>query len=189
MAGVQAGSVWFYQTQGGWLRPGWMAFIVSAERRDWRTGSVVHHDCGDHLLSCWLDRVQTQRDLASAAKEEQLIVESMLDIPTEQPTPDEGTAGLNKGNGGGSKPKQEKAGGGGGGGREDPKPASFGKTPQASLTVPQVVAPDPKPPGLRILRCRWRRPSLRIQCWFHPMRVFFHTASRIEEHRSIIGPR
>ena len=82
-------------------------------------------------------------------KEEQLIVEQYIDIPTEQPTPDEGTAGLNKGKGGGSKPKQEKAGGGGGGGREDPKPASFGKTPQASLTVPQVVAPDPNPPTIK----------------------------------------
>lgn len=94
-----------------------------------------------------LDRFQTRQDLAQAAKQE-LIVETMVDIPSEQPTPDEGTAGLNKGTGGGSKPKQEKAGGGGGGGREDPKPASFGKTPQASLTVPQVVAPDPKPPRI-----------------------------------------
>src|ERR1051325_1550144 len=51
-----------------------------------------------------------------------LQVEQMLDIPDEQPTPDPGTAGLNKGNGGGSKPKQEKPGGGGGGGREEAKP-------------------------------------------------------------------
>ena len=95
-----------------------------------------------------MDRFQVRLDLAKAAKEEQLILESMVDIPSEQPTPDVGTAGENKGKGGGSKPKQEKAGGGGGGGREDPKPASFGKTPQASLTVPQVVAPDPKPPRI-----------------------------------------
>src|SRR2546430_6530523 len=47
------------------------------------------------------------------------------------------SAGFNKGSGGGSKPKQEKAGGGGGGGREEAKPASAGKLPQASLTVPQ----------------------------------------------------
>lgn len=97
----------------------------------------------------WLDRVQTRRAAERAAAEEQLIVDQLIDIPSDQPTPDEGTAGLNKGNGGGSKPKQEKPGGGGGGGREDPKPASFGKTPQASLTVPQVVAPDPKPPALK----------------------------------------
>lgn len=96
----------------------------------------------------WLDRVQMQQD-AESRREEAMIVENFLDIPTEQPTPDEGTAGLNKGDGGGSKPKKEKPGGGGGGGREDPKPASFGKTPQASLTVPQVVAPDPKPPAIK----------------------------------------
>jgi TonB family protein len=96
----------------------------------------------------WIDRVQTRRAQEQAAQEE-LVVDQMIDIPSDQPTPDEGTAGLNKGNGGGSKPKQEKPGGGGGGGREDPKPASFGKTPQASLTVPQVVAPDPKPPTIK----------------------------------------
>ena len=96
----------------------------------------------------WLDRVQTQQAL-NQQREEAMIVENFLDIPSEQPTPDEGTAGLNKGDGGGSKPKKEKPGGGGGGGREDPKPASFGKTPQASLTVPQVVAPDPKPPVIK----------------------------------------
>ena len=80
---------------------------------------------------------------------EQDVVQQFIDIPNEQPTPDEGTAGLNKGKGGGSKPKQEKPGGGGGGGREEQKPASFGKTPQASLTVPQVVAPDPHPPTIK----------------------------------------
>src|SRR5215216_6046169 len=91
-----------------------------------------------------LDRRNKQL-LAVNNPNEELQVEQMLDIPDEQPTPDPGTAGLNKGSGGGSKPKQEKAGGGGGGGREEAKPASFGKVPQASLTVPQVVAPDPKP--------------------------------------------
>jgi protein TonB len=100
------------------------------------------------FLVIWLDRVQTRHDAERAANEE-MVVDQFIDLPTEMPTPDEGTAGLNKGNGGGSKPKQEKAGGGGGGGREDPKPASFGKTPQASLTVPQVVAPDPKPPTIK----------------------------------------
>ena len=84
-----------------------------------------------------------------AQNNEELQVEQMLDIPDEQPTPDPGTAGLNKGSGGGSKPKPERAGGGGGGGREEAKPASFGKTPQASLDVPQVVAPDPKPPQIK----------------------------------------
>jgi TonB family protein len=100
------------------------------------------------FLVIWLDRVQTLRDAERAANPE-LVVDQFIDLPTEQPTPDPGTAGLNKGKGGGSKPKQEKPGGGGGGGREDPKPASFGKVPQASLTVPQVVAPDPKPPTIK----------------------------------------
>ncbi|HWN12103.1 MAG TPA: energy transducer TonB [Pyrinomonadaceae bacterium] len=95
-----------------------------------------------------LDRFQVRLDFAQAKQEEQLILESMVDIPSEQPTPDVGTAGLDKGKGGGSKKVQEKPGGGGGGGRQDPKPASFGKTPQASLEVPQVVAPDPKPPRI-----------------------------------------
>jgi TonB family protein len=92
-----------------------------------------------------IDYRNRQHQLLAQNAEEQLQVEQMLDIPDEQPTPDPGTAGLNKGSGGGSKPKPEKAAGGGGGGREEAKPASFGKVPQASLTIPQVVAPDPKP--------------------------------------------
>ena len=96
----------------------------------------------------WLDVKQRQKDQI-AQNQEELQVEQMIDIPDEQPTPEPGTAGLNKGSGGGSKPKPEQARGGGGGGRQDPKPASFGKTPQASLTVPQVVAPDPKPPQIK----------------------------------------
>jgi TonB family protein len=88
---------------------------------------------------------RNKRQAELAQNQEELQVEQMLDIPDEQPTPDPGTAGLNKGSGGGSKPKPEKAAGGGGGGREEAKPASFGKVPQASLEVPQVVAPDPKP--------------------------------------------
>src|SRR6185437_10966175 len=83
-----------------------------------------------------------------AQNNEDLQVEQMLDIPNEQPTPDPGPAGLNKGSGGGSKPKQERPGGGGGGGREEAKPASFGKTPQVSLDVPQIIPPDPKPPKI-----------------------------------------
>jgi len=87
-----------------------------------------------------------QRVAAAAAEQEELVVQNMINIPDAQPTPDEGTAGMAKGTGGGSKPKQEKAGGGGGGGREEQTPASAGKLPQASLTIPQVVAPDPHPP-------------------------------------------
>ncbi len=85
-----------------------------------------------------------------AQNEDDLEVTQMItDIPNAQPTPDEGTAGMAKGNGGGSKPKQEKAGGGGGGGREEQTPASFGKLPQVDLRIPQVVAPDPHPPVIK----------------------------------------
>jgi TonB family protein len=92
-----------------------------------------------------------QKALAQAqADDEQLELTQMItDIPNEQPTPDEGTAGMAKGNGGGSKPKQEKAGGGGGGGREEQTDASYGKTPQSDLKIPQVVAPDPHPPVIK----------------------------------------
>lgn len=96
----------------------------------------------------WADHRSKQQQMLAQANEE-LQLEQMLDIPAEQPTPDPGTAGLNKGSGGGSKPKQERPGGGGGGGREEAKPASYGKVPQASLEVPQVVAPDPKPPQIK----------------------------------------
>jgi TonB family protein len=99
---------------------------------------------GGVLLNFWQKKAAEEQRAA-----DQLIVEQYIDIPNEQPTPDEGTAGMNKGKGGGSKPKQEKAGGGGGGGRQEATPASFGKTPQVSLTVPQVVAPDPHPPTIK----------------------------------------
>jgi TonB family protein len=99
-------------------------------------------------LVVFLDRRHGQQLLVAQARED-LQVEQIFDIPQEMPTPDPGTAGFNKGSGGGSKPKQEKPGGGGGGGREELKPASAGKLPQASLTVPQVVAPDPKPPVIK----------------------------------------
>jgi TonB family protein len=96
-----------------------------------------------------LGRRQAAR-AAELAKEDDLELTQMItDIPNAQPTPDEGTAGMAKGNGGGSKPKQEKAGGGGGGGREEQAPASFGKLPQADLRIPQVVAPDPHPPVIK----------------------------------------
>ncbi|MGH9966391.1 MAG: energy transducer TonB [Pyrinomonadaceae bacterium] len=101
---------------------------------------------GSYIL---LEALAKRQQDTLAQNAEELQVDQLIDIPAEQPTPDPGTAGLNKGSGGGSKPKQEKAGGGGGGGREEQKPASFGKTPQASLTVPQVVAPDPKPPAIK----------------------------------------
>ena len=75
---------------------------------------------GSVLYNFWQNRQQ-----AIEQASDQLVVQQYIDIPNEQPTPDEGTAGLNKGKGGGSKPKQEKSGGGGGGGRQEQKPASF----------------------------------------------------------------
>ncbi|MCP9496635.1 MAG: energy transducer TonB [Pyrinomonadaceae bacterium MAG19_C2-C3] len=74
------------------------------------------------------------------------------DVPTPEPTPEpkpdrEGASGNAKGTGGGAKPQPIKAAGGGGGGREEPIPASKGKLPTATL-LPQVLAPDPKPPRI-----------------------------------------
>jgi TonB family protein len=96
-----------------------------------------------------LGRRQQARAAELAKDEDMELTQMITDIPNAQPTPDEGTAGMAKGNGGGSKPKQEKAGGGGGGGREEQAPASFGKLPQADLRIPQVVAPDPHPPVIK----------------------------------------
>jgi TonB family protein len=97
-----------------------------------------------------LDYYQQRRAQQLAQNPEQnLEVQQIFDIPNEQPTPDPGPAGFNKGSGGGSKPKQEKPGGGGGGGRQEQTPASAGKLPQASLTVPQILPPDPKPPVVK----------------------------------------
>jgi TonB family protein len=99
-------------------------------------------------LFLW-DRHQQAKAAAQQNEDDLELTQMITDIPNEQPTPDEGTAGMAKGNGGGSKPKQEKAGGGGGGGREEQAPASFGKLPQADLRIPQVVAPDPHPPVIK----------------------------------------
>ena len=77
---------------------------------------------GSVLYNFWQRRVEEKQQAS-----EQLIVENYIEIPNEQPTPDEGTAGMNKGKGGGSKPKQEKPGGGGGGGRQEQKPASLAR--------------------------------------------------------------
>ena len=91
-----------------------------------------------------------QRASAAAAAEDEVELTQMIsEIPNEQPTPDEGNAGMAKGSGGGSKAEKIKPGGGGGGGREQQQPASMGKLPQASLTIPQVVAPNPNPPPIK----------------------------------------
>ncbi|MCU1264736.1 MAG: hypothetical protein JWM21_1054 [Acidobacteria bacterium] len=96
----------------------------------------------------YLDR-RHQNQLVAEKTQDDLEVQQLIDIPQDQPTPDPGTAGFNKGSGGGSKPKQEKPGGGGGGGRQEATPASAGKLPQASLDVPQILPPDPKPPVIK----------------------------------------
>lgn len=90
-----------------------------------------------------------QKELVAEKTQDELEVQQLIDIPQAQPTPDPGPAGFNKGSGGGSKPKQEKPGGGGGGGRQESTPASAGKLPQASLDVPQILPPDPKPPVIK----------------------------------------
>ena len=95
------------------------------------------------------DRHQRAKAAANGTDDDLELTQMISDIPNEQPTPDEGTAGMAKGNGGGSKPKQEKAGGGGGGGRQEKLEASNGKLPQADLRIPQVVAPDPHPPVIK----------------------------------------
>src|SRR6201991_4814973 len=136
-----------------WLGRERGAAVMGAEPSD--SKSVVVAMCSSFLflfiilgVIVAVDRKQRANALL-AQNNEELQVEQLIDIPDEQPTPDPGTAGLNKGSGGGSKPKPEKAAGGGGGGREEAKPASFGKPPQASLEVPQVVGPDPKPPQIK----------------------------------------
>jgi len=97
----------------------------------------------------FFDMRQKARAAEKAQEEEVELTQMISDIPEEQPTPDEGTAGMAKGNGGGSKAEKIKPGGGGGGGREEQTEASAGKLPQASLTIPQVVAPDPHPPVIK----------------------------------------
>ncbi|HEV2882524.1 MAG TPA: energy transducer TonB [Pyrinomonadaceae bacterium] len=102
------------------------------------------------VLITLLLRMQDKHVASLDAVREDLELQGLVtDIPEEQKKPDEGPAGNAKGKGGGSKPKQEKPGGGGGGGRQEEKPASFGKLPPASLTVPQVRAPDPRPPTIK----------------------------------------
>src|ERR1051325_255385 len=95
----------------------------------------------------------------------------ITDIPPEQEKVDKGPAGMNKGTGGGSKPKQDNPGGGGGGGREEQKPASYGKLPQASLTIPQVLAPDPNPPKIK-------NPSLPVAATIDADPLLFPTDTR-----------
>lgn len=101
------------------------------------------------LGGLFLLQLKPPRDANIQVAENGEVVDQIIDIPQEQPTPDPGPAGFNKGSGGGSKPKQERPGGGGGGGRQEATPASAGKLPQASLDIPQILPPDPKPPVVK----------------------------------------
>ncbi|HEX8143050.1 MAG TPA: hypothetical protein VF553_10685, partial [Pyrinomonadaceae bacterium] len=82
-------------------------------------------------------RASHAQQVAERVREDLEYLGDATSIPAEEQARREGAAGTNKGTGGGSKPKQDKPGGGGGGGREEQKPASYGKLPQASLTIPQ----------------------------------------------------
>jgi TonB family protein len=135
-----------------WLGKGRSAAVMGAQPSDSRTvayGMVAAFAFIFLLLGGLFlqDRRHNQVVAENIQQAEQ--VDQIIDIPQDQPTPDPGTAGFNKGSGGGSKPKQEKAGGGGGGGRNETTPASAGKLPQASLDVPQILPPDPKPPVIK----------------------------------------
>ena len=102
------------------------------------------------IAGAFVLNMRYEATVAAKEEEEQLELTQMIsDIPQEQPTPDEGNAGIAKGSGGGSKAEKIKPGGGGGGGREQQEPASFGKLPQTSLTIPQFVAPNPNPPPIK----------------------------------------
>lgn len=135
----------------GWMKRDHSLEVSGAEPAD--TGSVVIATMAAFVFVLavvggviWADHRRQQVAAADQQREDIEMLAALTEIPADQPEPEEGTAGLNKGKGGGSKPKQEKPGGGGGGGREDPKPASFGKVPEGSLDIPQIVAPNPKPP-------------------------------------------
>ena len=100
------------------------------------------------MVAMW-GRLHDKRAARDPINEELEYMGRIIEVPERQPTPDPGTAGMNKGKGGGSKPKPEKPAGGGGGGRQEQKPASAGKLPPASLEIPQVRAPDPRPPVVK----------------------------------------
>jgi TonB family protein len=86
---------------------------------------------------------------ADHARDDLAVMGWIKEVPKDQPTPDEGGAGMaDAGRGGGQKQKYEKPGGGGGGGRNEDKPAVTGKLPQATMQ-PQVLAPDPHPPAIK----------------------------------------
>lgn len=98
------------------------------------------------VLLTLLGIVHPRNDIAANQDQEITIIDP-TEIPEEQKKVDKGAAGTDKGKGGGSKPKQEKPGGGGG--QDNQKPASQGKPPQASLTVPPIIPPLVDPPRVK----------------------------------------
>jgi TonB family protein len=110
-------------------------------------------------------------DVADNVRDDIEYLGGITEIPPEQEKVEKGAAGMNKGNGGGSLAKQEKPAGGGGGGRSEDKPASVGKLPQASLTIPQVLAPDPNPPKIK-------NPSLPVAATIDADPLLFPTDNR-----------
>ena len=156
--GHDAGLTWpeFKRDPGGFVKRGTTAY----GKASWRVLSQRNVAVGIMsalvmmmtmvLVVILFSRLQDRHVASLDAVREDIELQSIVtEIPEEQKKPDEGTAGAAKGKGGGSKPKQEKPGGGGGGGRQEQKPASFGKLPPASLTVPQIVAPNPRPPTIK----------------------------------------
>ncbi len=96
----------------------------------------------------WVDRHRAESIAKADRERADLELVEMVDIPDNSEAKKEGAAGMDKGDGGGSLPEKRKAGGGGGGGRSEQTEASNGKLPQATF-LPQVLAPDPKPPNIK----------------------------------------
>ena len=65
-----------------------------------------------------------------------LSAASLTEIPADQPEPKRALPAEQRPRRRLLNPSRRNRGGGGGGGREDPKPASFGKVPEGSLTIP-----------------------------------------------------
>ncbi len=126
-------------------------------------GSVI----GWNFYSNW----RHNREVAADRVREDLEYTGDVSIPQEQESPKPGAAGMNKGNGGGSKPQYERPHGGGGGGQQEQLPASHGKLPQASLDIPQVLAPDPHPPNIP-------HPSLPVAATINADPLLFPTDTR-----------
>lgn len=145
----------FKQDPRGFCKRAILGYLIKPTKQYFSRPSVGLGWCVALLLVLAVSIVFVVSDYRNAAiaartKQEELELTQMIsNIPNEQPTPDTGAAGMAKGSGGGSKTEKIKPGGGGGGGREQQQPASFGKLPQVSLRVPQVVAPNPNPPPIK----------------------------------------